>query len=491
MGMDSLQALTATRKFKQNQIMNMIELSIIYTNPSVSELTDIILRFAKQRSPSKASEEQVRQKIKSDLLQKYQKFIDKIPLSLRPSKKAQSRKVILTGSTGALGYYILNALLAERKVAKVYCLNRASDGLLLKKKRNRIRDLPIRLDLNRVTFLTADLLQRYFGLSFQTYNKLLNETTHIIHTAWPVDFNLSTTSFRPQFMGLVNLVEFTTRAIFSPEFMFVSSISSVLSNRTASLRTPEEVVKSDSLLGSNGYAESKYIAEQLLDYSVQRLPVKLSFARVGQVAGAVKFDGLWNPSEWFPSLVTRSDHIDFIPKSLGSIFDKIDWVPIDILAEILVELVFSRNLHESNIPSDGQSGELRVWHPLNPHPTTWNAIKSVITDELNSRSPSPVATVSLSEWIREIRSDAEKSIGPQESVKTEMFETYLTLNPAVKLLDFYESLLFENSEGNELEIKKTEANSERLRALGEIKTEWVQKWIKELFRHLAHSLFSS
>jgi hypothetical protein len=48
---------------------------------------------------------------------------------------------------------------------------------------------------------------------------------------------------------------------------------------------------------------------------------------------------------------------------------KIDWVPIDVLAEILVELAFK----------DGR-GSTSVYHPSNPHPTTWDTLLPAVIE---------------------------------------------------------------------------------------------------------------
>ncbi|KAI4862269.1 hypothetical protein F4820DRAFT_451100 [Hypoxylon rubiginosum] len=56
----------------------------------------------------------------------------------------------------------------------------------------------------------------------------------------------------------------------------------------------------------------------------------------GQVAGPVRRRGLWNSTEWLPSLVLSSLHLDQVPNSLGSRFDNIDFVPADLLTDALV-----------------------------------------------------------------------------------------------------------------------------------------------------------
>lgn len=318
--------------------MPNIALSTIYTNPSVTALASAILWLSKQHQDSQESGEQARHQIRSGLIEEYQERINRIPVKSKIAGSTCKQTIILTGSSGALGSHILDALLANSVVAHVYCLNRSSDGLLLQTQRNKARGLPSQLNSTRITFLTMNLAETHLGLESETYSRLLKEATLVIDNAWPVNFNLSLSSFHPQLTALVNLIELTNLGANSPYLFFVSTISSVLSYRSASLQTPEEAIFDSSAPNSKGYAESKYISERLLDHAVRRLSIHSSFARVGQVAGAVKYQGVWNQDEWFPSRVISSLHVGAIPDSLGPSLSRIDWVPIDLLAEVLVEL---------------------------------------------------------------------------------------------------------------------------------------------------------
>lgn len=150
-----------------------------------------------------------------------------------------------------------------------------------------------------------------------------DSSTIVIHNAWPVNFNLSLPSFRPQLDGLIALIKFTASAACSPHLFFVSSISSVLSYHSPSLQIQEEVISIQSAPFANGYAESKYVSEHLLDHATNKLHISCSFARVGQIAGAVRYAGLWNKAEWFPSLIISSLHVGTVPDSLGQM-DPID-----------------------------------------------------------------------------------------------------------------------------------------------------------------------
>lgn len=492
LGMDSLQALILVRELRRTLTIPNLALTTVYTNPSVTALTNAILRLSRHQQDTKTSQEQERYQMLRSFFVEYQERIDSIPISLTAVRETTKSAVILTGSTGALGSHILHTLLAN-PTTYIYCLNRATDSLALQRKRNNSYGLEMQLDADRVTFLKADLSQEYLGLQQETFQKLVNTATLIIHNAWPVNFNLSLPAFRTQLDGLVNLIGFTAKATNSPRLFFVSSISSVMSYGSSFQRIPEEVISTDSAPGPNGYAESKYLSERLLDHAAQRLSVDTVFARVGQIAGPVRHAGLWNKTEWFPSLVISSLHVGAIPDSLGTTMGNIDWVPIDDLAEVLVDLaVNSPQSHPQGFPNDNtQQKRAQVFHPLNPHPTTWQATRSTIISELSSTarftSKEPIQIISLGSWLFKVREDIERLARSDNSVTLadSDLETLLQVNPAVKLLAFYEEVLGNKETSNRSwDMRETMERSTKVRALEGIKEQWLRKWVRELFARM-------
>lgn len=495
LGMDSLQALRVLRNLKQGLGLSNIELSTIYTNPSISALASAIIRLSTQHQERQISGEQALSQERSVLFREYQDLIDRIPVESNVAKEAQDRNiVILTGSTGSLGSYLLKTLLSNPAVAHVYCLNRAPQGTL-RMERTKARGLSDEVSSSRVTFLTADLPQTYLGLQPEVYRKLMNTVTLVIHNAWPVNFNLSLLSFRPQLSGLANLIEFTALAPTAPHLFFISSISTILSYQSPSLLTPEQVLPLDSAPSPSGYAASKFLSEHLLDYAAQRLGIDASIARIGQIAGAVYNPGLWNKAEWFPSLVISSLHVGALPDSLGPRFSKIDWIPIDLLADILVELALGKHQQQPrllDVGDDFPTRKAQVLHIINPNSTTWETVRPIVAETLSAFFPQTekvaVDIIPPSIWLEKIRKAMESNSGSKRNDRD--LETALQLNPAVKLLAFYQDILSSSTnkvggvsppENNELETRETVGKSMKLSALEAIKTEWLQKWIREWF----------
>ena len=488
LGMDSLHALLTVRAIRQGfGGLAKVALSTVYTNPSISSLSKAILYMSREQNKSFDANETVRLQLQRDILEQYKHKIDEIAMPRKTTAAFRGEVVILTGSTGALGSYILATLLSHPLVRHVYCLNRASDSSSVQSERNQGRGLPAQFDSDRVTFLTAHLSHKNFGLQTETFEKLKQSANLIIHNAWPVNFNLALPSFRPQFDVIINLLDFSAHNHQATHLLFISSISSIMAHSSSSGKTPERIIHDAASPARNGYAESKYIAELLLDYASRKLSINTSIARVGQLAGAAKYSGLWNKSEWFPSLILSSLHLGLIPESLGPTFGKIDWVPIDLLAEILVDLALHGRQQQRDEPS---SDWLRVLHPLNPHHVTWDYVRAIVIDEISHShySKKPIETTSPESWLQRVRKDIETttatgSNSSENKSADESLKTALELNPAAKLLDFYEAEMFSTSArsgmGNELEIRETLGRSEKMRELRSVNAGWIRKWVRE------------
>jgi thioester reductase-like protein len=411
---------------------------------------------------------ETRKHVINKLIVQYSEAIDALVASedIKPAKVAigdgPGHVVILTGSTGSLGSYLLQTLLQNQSVAHVYCLNRSSDSASLQAERNKSRGLPLEFPVERVTFLSAQLDQEHFGLEPALYDGLLRMATKVIINGWNVNFNVPLSSFHQQLEGIVNFSKFAHQSRVSPSVLFISSISSVKGLGNIEPIIPESILLDHSAPLPMGYGESKYIAERLLDYAAEKLFINAHIARVGQVAGPIHSSGTWSKREWLPSLVISSLHIGALPETLGASMNKIDWVPIDVLAEVLVELVLSAQ-------EGSDRGRASVYHPHNPRTTSWTDLLPTIAKTLSAYKVSPVVIIPFEDWLKLIQADAESStVDLDEGIKS---------NPAIKLLDFYEGLL-RGGDISEMATDRAQRASSKLRDCGAVRPEWVEKWCR-------------
>ncbi|KAJ5721627.1 NRPS-like enzyme [Penicillium malachiteum] len=462
LGLDSLQAITATRVLKRGLNLQSLTPNVIYLNPTVVGLTHALQNL------HQTSEESTEAKNQALILERDQLLKDligqiKITETQKPEEPPATHSVILTGSTGQLGTHLLNTLTNSSQVEHVYCLDRDDRARDRQLERAAAYGLAP-ADEARVSFWKADLSQADFGLQQEQLQKLQEQATLVFHNAWPVNFNLSLASFKPNLTGVVNLINFSSQAVRSPRLLFVSSISSTLGHQTETGLIPETIITTTTP-APNGYANSKYISEHLLGYAAQQGLPHPAFARVGQVAGPIRYPGLWNKSEWFPSVVLSSLHLEALPDSLS--LDRIDWVPIDLLAEILVDVALLNN------------SSLSVYHPVNLNPKSWKEIQPFVVDALHKIAGKTVETIPLRDWVIRVRKDVEAASQGDKVLKEAELQAHLAKNPAAKLLEFFEGLVAHTTPESALDTQNTAQASDKLREVDAVKSEWIEKWVGE------------
>lgn len=273
---------------------------------------------------------------------------------------------------------------------------------------------------DRFECLDADFSRPYFGLSSQeVYARLLDGVTHIIHCAWKVDFNQSIDSFGNHIDMTKQMIDFSIHSNFGARILFVPSIGAVSNWQEATGQTgpvPEEMYDDYRIPQAIGYAQSKFIAERMLDIAAKRAGVSAVVCRVGQIAGPTTAAGTWPRGEWLPSLIASSKYLGKLPSNLGR-GERVDWVPVDILGQIIVELAVASH--------DRRQAGATVFHLVNPKETNWNALVTSVQKSLSVGRN--IELVRLEEWIQTLEASAS-------SVED------LGLNPAVKIIDYFRSL---------------------------------------------------
>ncbi|KAI5861204.1 putative NRPS-like enzyme [Durotheca rogersii] len=463
-GMDSLQALQITRALRRSLHLPTLALSTVYQNPTVSQLTSALLGEGKGPGD---------EDIMATFLDTYRGLIHQIPASKSPfpGQGWGLINVILTGSTGTIGRYLLRALLDRPGIGHIFCLNRGKDGGSAAQSSGFASAGLTRDGLkNRVTFLEADFAHPSLGLGNARYEALRSHVSLIIHNAWAVNFNLGLASFRPQLAGLVNLFKLSATAEHLIKLFFVSSVGAVSGRSVDAGPAPETVLESFGMPYANGYSRSKLLSELLCDTAARHLRIPVTIARVGQVAGAARQGGEWKRSEWFPSLVISSLHLTCLPDSLGSQFSTIDWIPSDLLAETMIDLAL--NPKSKSATSSGAE----VFNLRNPHTVTWGEVLPTIIAAAQEHVGKILPVVSPSAWLGRL----EESVAAAENGGSDMLVTVASFNPAMKLLDFYrEGLWSLGAASNPMSVECALAASATLREMSPVGTEWMRKWIKE------------
>lgn len=330
-GMDSLHVMNLVRQLKASFsgeeggiAAHLITPKLIYSNPSATKLAHALHGLAAQGEDADEALEKERIKAMEDTLARYSKDLPEAPANDKVTKD-DSITVVLTGSTGSLGSYMLDALLASAKVSKIICLNRGVHGEEKQKSVNTSRGL-ITEWKGKVQFLRTNLGKPKLGLSEHDYDMLVRKASFIIRKCsvitcfrfaaniefpdnqWQVDFNLSLESFEPHIAGVSDLIKISNQSPNKPPILFTSSIATVgnWSFKHSGEKVPEHAFHDFAIPSAMGYGESKYVSERLLELAKEQSGVPAAIVRVGQLAGPVTKNGVWSKQEWLPSVSFRS-----------------------------------------------------------------------------------------------------------------------------------------------------------------------------------------
>ena len=471
LGLDSLQVISLTKSINEFVAIHRPDLcritcKTIYAHPTIQKLERALTDL----------KHDVVQEDDEDCGKQMESLLERFASGMACNRKAGPLAIVLlTGSTGSLGSYLLDGLVNDPGVKKIYCLNRGGQSERCQKRSHSQKGLA--RDFKKVRFLQWDPSQQQFGLPIPIYASLLRKVTHIVHSAWAVNFNFPIDSFaETHIYGVRQTIDFSSQSTKAAVIFFLSCDSTVKGfTKYSKTSVPESMFDSWNTSLSSGYAKSKLIAERLLALAAQS-GVRSVIYRIGQIAGPTTEQGEWNKHEWIPSVIASSKYLGKIPSSLGPM-DRIDWIPVNIVSQILLELlrtteaetnwpmgrtIESKKVGESN-RNDEQTSPT-VYHVTNPHTIEWSDLLPCIHVHFPG-----LAVVPLSEWVKSLR---ESTNHLQD----------LSQNPAAKLLSFFENLEKKASEGVapvSLGMANAMGRSRTLATMEPVNTDWMKTWIQQ------------
>ncbi|KAK0726325.1 hypothetical protein B0T21DRAFT_371384 [Apiosordaria backusii] len=425
LGFDSLQVLQLIMILKntiQPTLRSKLSSRLVYENPSINQLCRALCSLP------------ISSTVPTSRAEKFDALIKQYTPSLtlpRPSRPLKTKRftVILTGSTGTLGSSLLSSLLANPTITHIYCLNRSKSPATSP-------------DNSRVTHLQTDLSHPTLGLPRKVYSTL-KSPNFLIHSAWPVNFNLPLDSFLPSLVGTANLMSLTPEKI-----VFISSIATAMNGCSP---VPEQFTSDHNLPLPTGYAESKHIASCLLANS----PMPARILRVGQLAGRSDGTGrVWNKHEWLPSLVRTSLNMGVIPSTLGGDQKKVDWIPVDLAAEAILEL----GLAQGNDKGAG----VGCYNVVNPSSADWETtMVDAVKEYARKTGRGEMKVVGVGEWL--------DALGREDDA-----ERY----PALKLKEFFEGWRGGEKQSEvTFETDKARKISRTMREMGAVSDEMMGRWL--------------
>lgn len=172
-----------------------------------------------------------------------------------------------------------------------------------------------------------------------------------------------------------------------------------------------------------------------------------------------------------------------IPTSLGP-NNKIEWVPVDTLREIIMDLLEQVEGISQDLPMDvgsangtgnNKSKGIKitatrsppVYNLVNPSSTDWQSLLPAIRAYY---ARNPLETVTLREWVDALLS----RLSNVDHVDM------IPANPAAKLLDFFQALAEWEAESEpSFETTQAARASKTLRDLKPVSPKWMVRWLKQ------------
>lgn len=396
---------------------------VIYTNSTPRRLAVHIFNTIIQGQNGLQSEDEQQQEAMKAIHHKYTQNLTKAKAD-RPEPRKENQVVVLTGSTGMLGSYLLDLMGRDPRVAKVICLNRAADGGRAQQlKALADRGLDVGIVDSKAEFHHADLSRPDLGLGPEAYARLEAQADRVIHNAWPVNFNIPIESFEPSLAGVRYMGDLAARAARRVAVTFISSIAIADRwdpERHGAEKIPERRFEDMSLPGG-GYGRSKMVGSLIIEDCAARDAGDFPYAvvRVGQVGGPEAEHGMWNRQEWLPSIVASSLYLRALPGNLGGM-NRVDWTPAEKVAELVLE---ATGVSREVARADDING---YYHGVNPHEANWEDLAVAVQEYYGKERIAEL--IPFAEWVDRL-----------EKTQADGEET-VARNPGVKLVDSYRGM---------------------------------------------------
>ncbi|KAM3523102.1 hypothetical protein NHJ13051_005282 [Beauveria bassiana] len=312
-----------------------------------------------------------------------------------PTKSVRAPAIIfLTGGTGFLGTQILHRLLSSDVVARVVALVRATSaahGL------ERLRQSAVTAGWwkaeyeARITVWTGDLQLAQLGLSGSQWAQLsgtatVDNVTAVIHNGAVVNWHMDYDSLQSaNVSATIELLKATALSRSSPRFVFVSG--GVMADLDTS---PGNTVVAEQLSRSNGYSQSKFVAETIVRRFVSQLPSsqdRFSVIKPGMIIGTAE-KGVANVDDFIWRVVATASRLQLFPLDA-----KESWVPVSDAAFVALQTV-AQILSDDispyvNIATTFGLGSFDFWQQVNSElncacePVSWSVWVERAFEDIN------------------------------------------------------------------------------------------------------------
>jgi thioester reductase-like protein len=297
-----------------------------------------------------------------------------------PKATAEPVSVFLTGATGFLGAFLLSGLL-RRTQADVHCLVRARDVQEGKERLTKALSFYSLWDeglASRILPVPGNLSEPLFGFSEGRFQELADAVDVIYHCGASVNWVYPYERLKPtNVLGTREVLRLASRVRAKPvHFVSTLGVFPLVGNAGAKAVREEDPLDHGGAL-YNGYTQSKWVAEKLVEIARSRgLPA--SVYRPSLVTGSSR-TGAWNTADFMCRVIKSWIELSLAPEVEATM----NMVPVDYVGEAIVHLSLQEdslgnNFHLAN-PRPVTPKEVAAWirafgYPLRKIPySTWRA----------------------------------------------------------------------------------------------------------------------
>ncbi|HLO85960.1 MAG TPA: amino acid adenylation domain-containing protein, partial [Nostocaceae cyanobacterium] len=247
----------------------------------------------------------------------------------------EPNSIFLTGATGFFGAFLLAELL-QQTTADIYCLVRSQDfesgnkNLQITLQEYGIWD---EIYSSRIIPVTGDLSKPLLGLDAETFQHLANKIDVIYHNGAWVHHIYPYSILKPaNVLGTQEILRLASQIKTKPVH-FISSSGVVSAAGSSGVKVVSE---RDSLneneLPSNGYCQTKWVAEKLVQTAAER-GIPISIYRPSRISGHSQ-TGVFNSNDFLYKLIIGCVQLGSVP----DIDIRENIVPVDYVSKAIVHL---------------------------------------------------------------------------------------------------------------------------------------------------------
>lgn len=259
------------------------------------------------------------------------------------------KSIFLTGVTGNIGARLLELLLEDTKISKIFLLIRAdSNDNGMHRLTNALSKSSESIDWNlieqKVNIVCGDMCKPKLGLSDDVYEKLSKNITHIIHAAADTRFTVAIDKIRlTNLEGTKAIVKLAKQARLNSHFKGLAYISTAFVNGETRKILDEQVLL-DNPKFHNTYEQSKWETEKYLRSVKSEIPICIFRPSIvvgdSQTGRLVHYNVLYTP--------LRILRAKSIPVIFAGSKIKLDIVPVDYVARGIKTLFVDNTTFENS-----------------------------------------------------------------------------------------------------------------------------------------------